>query len=162
LHKTGNARGKNEIDLMVLGVLTREPAHGYEVKKRIARSFGTQYPNISDSAIYPRLAQFEKVGLVESRIELQQQQGERSKNVYRLTEAVFKRVRELVATPVLVNGPVTDAKTDWPWRSRCWPGSPSGPGRLLPRRFRPMRTDKFLGHTSRRAGNSGPLTVHKQ
>lgn len=102
--------GKNEIDLMVLGVLTREPAHGYEVKKRIARSFGTQYPNLSDSAIYPRLAQFEKDGLVEGRIE--QQQGVPNKKVYRLTEAGLMRLRELVATPVEVTGAVTDAHTD--------------------------------------------------
>ena len=95
---------------MVLGVLTREPAYGYEVKKRIARSFGTQYPNLSDSAIYPRLAQFEKDGLVEGRVE--QQQGVPNKKVYRLTEAGLRRVRELVATPVAIAGAVTDANTD--------------------------------------------------
>ncbi len=102
--------GKNEIDLMVLGVLTREPAHGYEVKKRIARSFGTQYPNLSDSAIYPRLAQFEKDGLVEGRVE--QQQGVPNKKVYRLTEAGLRRVRELVATPVQATGANNDARAD--------------------------------------------------
>jgi DNA-binding PadR family transcriptional regulator len=78
--------GNNEIDLMLLDVLTREPAHGYEVKKRIARSFGTQYPNISASAIYSRLAQFEKDELVECRIE-QLPGGGRSKKVYRLSSA---------------------------------------------------------------------------
>ena len=102
--------GKNEIDLMVLGVLTREPAHGYEVKKRIARSFGTQYPNLSDSALYPRLGRFEKEGLIEGRIE--QQQGVPPKKVYRLTGAGLRRVRELVATPVEINGAVTKANTD--------------------------------------------------
>ena len=102
--------GKNEIDLMVLGVLTREPGHGYEVKKRIARSFGTQYPNLSDSAIYPRLAQFEKEGLIEGKVE--QQQGVPNKKVYRLTEAGLRRVRELVATPVQVTSAINDANAD--------------------------------------------------
>jgi DNA-binding PadR family transcriptional regulator len=43
--------GKNEIDLMVLGALLAGPAHGYHIKKRIAVSFGAQYPNLSDSAV---------------------------------------------------------------------------------------------------------------
>lgn len=36
--------GKNEVDLIVLGALLGGPAHGYEVKKRIALAFGVQYP----------------------------------------------------------------------------------------------------------------------
>jgi DNA-binding PadR family transcriptional regulator len=102
--------GKNEIDLMILGLLMQGPAHGYELKKRIAISFGTQYPNLSDSAIYPRLAQFEKEGLVEGKVE--QQQGVPNKKVYRLSEAGLKRMRELAATPVNASGVISDANAD--------------------------------------------------
>ena len=101
---------KNEIDLMFLGLLMQGPAHGYELKKRIAISFGTQYPNPSDSVLYHRLAQFEKEGLVTGKVE--QQQGVPNKKVYSLTEAGFRRVRELVATPIQLSGNLGDAYTD--------------------------------------------------
>jgi DNA-binding PadR family transcriptional regulator len=101
---------KNEIDLMFLGLLLQGPAHGYELKKRIAISFGTQYPNPSDSVVYPRLVQFEKEGLVTSKVE--QQQGVPNKKVYSLTEAGYKRVLELIATPIQMTGNLGDAYGD--------------------------------------------------
>jgi DNA-binding PadR family transcriptional regulator len=53
--------GKNEVDFIVLGVSLGGPAHGYEVKKkRIAISFGSQYHDLGDSGVYPRLVRFEK------------------------------------------------------------------------------------------------------
>ncbi|HEY3420997.1 MAG TPA: PadR family transcriptional regulator [Methanomassiliicoccales archaeon] len=93
--------GKNEVDLMVLGSLLGGPAHGYEIKKKIARSFNSQYPNLSDSAVYPRLSRFEKEGLVDSRIEVQSSVPNRK--VYTLTEKGKTRILELAATPVREN-----------------------------------------------------------
>ncbi len=90
--------GKNEIDLMVLGVLLAGPAHGYYIKKRIAISFGAQYPNLSDSAIYPRLLRFEKEGFIKSKIEMQYNAP--NKKVYQLTENGMEKIKRLVATPV--------------------------------------------------------------
>jgi DNA-binding PadR family transcriptional regulator len=68
--------GKNEIDLMVLGVLLAGPVHVYQIKKRMAASFVYQYPggtyaSISDSLVYPRLSRFEKEGFVNCRLEIQ-------------------------------------------------------------------------------------------
>ena len=68
--------GKNEIDLMVLGVLLAGPVHGYQIKKRMAATFVDQYPggpfaSISDSIVYPRLSRFEKEGFVKCRLEIQ-------------------------------------------------------------------------------------------
>jgi DNA-binding PadR family transcriptional regulator len=93
--------GKKEVDLMVLGSLLSGPAHGYEIKKIIARSFNSQYPNLSDSAVYPRLGRFEKEGLVDSRIEVQINVP--NKRVYKLTEKGRTRILELAATPVREN-----------------------------------------------------------
>jgi DNA-binding PadR family transcriptional regulator len=90
--------GKNETDLMILGSLLMGPAHGYEIMKRVSDVFGALYPRMSHSVLYPRLAQFEKDGLVMGKIE--QQLDAPNKKVYQLTEAGFKRVKVLVATPL--------------------------------------------------------------
>jgi DNA-binding PadR family transcriptional regulator len=89
---------KNEIDLMMLGSLLLGPTHGYELKRRIAYSFGLLYPNLSNSVLYPRLAKFEKDGLIKGKVEPQPDAPDRK--VYRLTRAGFKHVKALVATPV--------------------------------------------------------------
>jgi len=90
--------GRNDVDLVVLGALLGGPAHGYEVKKRITLAFASQYPNLSDSAIYPRLSFFEREGFVVSRVELQK--GAPSRRIYQLTDSGVKRIKELAATPV--------------------------------------------------------------
>jgi DNA-binding PadR family transcriptional regulator len=102
--------GKNEIDLMILGVLMAGPAHGYQIKKRIASTFGDQYPHLSDSAIYPRLINFDKEGLVKSQIQMQYNAP--NKKVYQLTEAGLKKIKALAATPVKANKKITNADGD--------------------------------------------------
>jgi len=102
---------KNEVDLIVLGALLGGPSHGYEVKKRIALAFASQYPNLSDSAVYPRLARFEKEGLVTSKIKVQK--GAPNKKIYQLTETWVKKIKELAATPVrLSQGGIRAAEAD--------------------------------------------------
>jgi DNA-binding PadR family transcriptional regulator len=93
---------KNEIDLMILGSLLVGPAHGYEIKRRIADSFGALYPNLSHSVLYPRLAQFEKEGFIKGKIELQHDAPNRK--VYQLTAAGFKHFKALAATPITLIG----------------------------------------------------------
>ena len=97
--------GKNEIDLMILGVLRAGPAHGYQIKKRIAATFSDQYPHLSDSSVYPRLLRFDKEGLIKSQIQIQENAP--NKKVYQLTEAGMQRIKELAATPVKVNKKIT-------------------------------------------------------
>jgi len=107
--------GKNEIDLMVLGVLLAGPAHGYQIKKRIAATFVDQYPggqyqSISDSTIYPRLSQFEKEGFVKCKLEIQTKAP--NKKIYQITENGLEQIEKLTATPVDLMGKVrsTDAQ----------------------------------------------------
>jgi DNA-binding PadR family transcriptional regulator len=90
--------GKNEIDLVVLGSLMAGPAHGYQIKKRIADTFGDQYLHLSDSAVYPRLIRLDKEGLIKS--QMQVQNNAPNKKVYQLTEAGLQKIKELAATPV--------------------------------------------------------------
>lgn len=107
--------GKNEIDLMLLGVLLAGPAHGYQIKKRITASFVDQYPggpyaSISDSVVYPRLSRFEKEGLVKCRLEIQSNAP--NKKIYQLTERGCEQIEKLTATPIDFGGKVryTDAQ----------------------------------------------------
>jgi DNA-binding PadR family transcriptional regulator len=90
--------GKNEIDLIILGLLKARPGHGYDLKKRIDFAFGPQYPNLSDSAIYPRLQEFEKKGFVTSRVVVQKHVPNRK--IYQITDSGLKYLRSLVETPV--------------------------------------------------------------
>jgi DNA-binding PadR family transcriptional regulator len=107
--------GKNEIDLMVLGVLLAGPVHGYQIKKRMAVTFVDQYPggpyaSISDSIVYPRLSRFEKEGFFKCRLEIQSKAP--NKKIYQLTERGCEQIEKLTATPVDFGGKVryTDAQ----------------------------------------------------
>jgi len=95
---------------MILASLLQGPAHGYEMIKNISESFGMQYPNLSHSAVYPRLAQFEKQQYVKCKIEPQRDAP--SRKVYWLTEVGFKRIKELVATPIEMTGAMRTTYVD--------------------------------------------------
>jgi DNA-binding PadR family transcriptional regulator len=103
--------GKVETDIIILGHFLQGPAHGYELKRRIDRSFGNFYIKIINSLLYPRLAQFENDGLIEGKRELQDKVPD--KKVYHLTESGKKKLRELVATPVKPRGGVLLDPTDF-------------------------------------------------
>ncbi len=94
--------GKNEIDLILLSGLLIGPAHGYQIKHRIEEGFGSFYFKLNNSLLYSRLAQFEGEGLIEGKLEIQE--GAPNKKVYHLTDAGYKRIRELAATPVKTTG----------------------------------------------------------
>ena len=106
----GPLMGKNEIDLMVLGALVLGPAHGYELKKRIADMFGSVYPNLSNSVLYPRLAHFQTEGYIKCKVESQTNAPNRK--VYWLTDGGIKRVKELTATPLQLTQPAQSTYTD--------------------------------------------------
>ncbi len=93
---------KNEIDLIILSGLLMGPAHGYQIKQRIDEGFGSFYLKINNGLLYPRLTQFESDGLIEGKLEIQE--GVPNKKVFHLTEAGYKRIRELAATPVKTTG----------------------------------------------------------
>jgi DNA-binding PadR family transcriptional regulator len=102
--------GKNEIDLMILGSLVLGPAHGYELKKRITDSFGSVYPNLSNSVIYPRLALFQEKGYIKCKIEPQKNAPDRK--IYWMTKEGFEQVKVLTATPIKLTGAVQSGYTD--------------------------------------------------
>lgn len=82
---------------LCLGALTTGPATGYEIKKRFEDTFG-YFMEISQSAIYPALAELLQEGLVTvSRVE---QETRPDKKIYSLTPAGRARFqRDLVEAP---------------------------------------------------------------
>ncbi len=89
---------KNEIDMVILGILIGAPLHGYMIKQAIEGSYGDRYFKLSNSAMYPTLARLENDGYIEGKREMQEAVPDRK--VYNITEAGRKRLIELVASPI--------------------------------------------------------------
>jgi DNA-binding PadR family transcriptional regulator len=94
--------GRNEIDLMILGVLLAGPAHGYQIKNRIAATFVDQYPggpcaSISDSIVYHDYHGSKRKGFVKCRLEIQSKAP--NKKIYQITESGCDQIEKLTATP---------------------------------------------------------------
>lgn len=70
---------------MLLALLAKEPAHGYELKQAIEQTFGSAYPSPNIGQIYVTLGRLERAGLVAS--EDVSQSGRPNKKVYELTPA---------------------------------------------------------------------------
>lgn len=56
---------RGAIGLVVLAMLQKEPAHGYQLTRRIGAQTG-QILSVSEGAVYPILHRFERLGFVES------------------------------------------------------------------------------------------------
>jgi DNA-binding PadR family transcriptional regulator len=80
------------LDILILAHLTRRPAHGYEIKKRVDVSLGS--PRLNNNVLYPALRRFEEAGALEG--ELVPQQGVPPRRVFRLTEAGQDLLRNLL------------------------------------------------------------------
>ncbi|MDH4177130.1 MAG: helix-turn-helix transcriptional regulator [Thermoleophilia bacterium] len=74
---------KGHVDLLVLSVLQRSPAHGYAVAERLRKRSSGVF-DLAEGTIYPALYRLEGQGLVESRWRTV---GGRRRRVYRLTTA---------------------------------------------------------------------------
>ena len=53
------------LELAVLGLLSEQPLHGYELKKRLSETLGPLY-GISFGSLYPALRRLEKSGAIEA------------------------------------------------------------------------------------------------
>jgi DNA-binding PadR family transcriptional regulator len=80
------------LDILVLAHLTKRPAHGYEIKKRVDMSVGS--PRLNNNVLYPALKRFEEAGAIEG--ELVPQQGVPPRRVFHLTEAGQDLLRNLL------------------------------------------------------------------
>ena len=82
---------------LLLALLAKEPAHGYELKQALEQVFGPAYPSPNIGQIYVTLGRLEKDGLV--RGEDVAQVGRPDKRVYALTAAGREAVAVWVDKP---------------------------------------------------------------
>ncbi|GAB3662831.1 PadR family transcriptional regulator [Streptomyces sparsus] len=71
--------------LPLLALLTRGPAHGYELKQDLEKLLGAAYPQPNVGQVYVTLGRLEKSGLIEG--EDVEQSGRPNKRTYRITDA---------------------------------------------------------------------------
>ncbi|MFF7202289.1 PadR family transcriptional regulator [Streptomyces sp. NPDC008141] len=76
--------------LPLLALLTRGPAHGYELKHDLEKLLGAAYPQPNVGQIYVTLGRLEKAGLIAG--EDVEQAGRPNKRTYRLTDAGHEAV----------------------------------------------------------------------
>src|ERR1700735_2556468 len=81
----------------LLGLLAKEPAHGYELKLALEQTFGAAYPSPNIGQIYVTLKRLEVDGLVRSQDV--EQTTRPNKRVYELTPAGREALRVWVEEP---------------------------------------------------------------
>ena len=95
------AKRSAALELAVLGVLAENPAHGYELRKRLVSVFGL-FNSISYGALYPTLKSLVERGFItEQDANPDSPYRKRTRIVYTLTDAGQAQLNELVAD----NGP---------------------------------------------------------
>jgi len=80
---------------VILALLSKEPAHGYELRQQLIEALGPVGQALNAGQVYVTLSRLERVGLVSAEQEGHPQQ--RNKRVYGLTPAGRERVREWLA-----------------------------------------------------------------
>jgi len=76
----------------ILALLSKEPAHGYELRQKLVRALGPAGEALNPGQIYVTLSRLQRAGLVE--VEDVEQAGLPDKRVYTLTASGRDRVRE--------------------------------------------------------------------
>jgi DNA-binding PadR family transcriptional regulator len=84
---------------VLLGLLHKEPAHGYELKGAIESMFGQVWPAVNIGQVYSTLARLERAGLVRSATVSQASRPDRK--VFELTAAGSEAVRRWVDEPAV-------------------------------------------------------------
>jgi DNA-binding PadR family transcriptional regulator len=80
------------IDVLILRHLSRTPAHGYELRKRVEATTGVVLHN---NSLYPALRRFEEAGAVTKTA--QPQQGRPPRHVYEMTDVGRDLLHDMLA-----------------------------------------------------------------
>ena len=75
--------GNGHLELLLLGVLARGPAHGYAVIAALREDSGGEF-DLPEGTVYPALHRLERSGLLASRWD---ESGPRRRRLYQLTAA---------------------------------------------------------------------------
>jgi DNA-binding PadR family transcriptional regulator len=96
------------VDVLLLAHLAGRPAHGYELRQRVAATTGFELHN---NALYPALRRFEEAGAVDKTLE--PQQGRPPRHVHEITATGLELLHDLLA-----DLPVDRARNDAEFLSR--------------------------------------------
>jgi DNA-binding PadR family transcriptional regulator len=80
---------------VILSLLAKEPAHGYELRQRLARALGPLGEALNPGQVYVTLSRLERAGLVDASEVAQPNHPD--KKVYELTASGRDRVRRWLA-----------------------------------------------------------------
>ncbi|MHA7985923.1 PadR family transcriptional regulator [Rathayibacter sp. CAU 1779] len=79
-------------EILILRHLSRRPAHGYELRKRIEETTGVV---INNNSLYPALRRFVEAGAVSMTVE--QQESRPPRHIYELTDVGRELLHDLIA-----------------------------------------------------------------
>ena len=107
------ARSRSEsLEFALLGLLSQDPLHGYELRKRLRTIFGP-FRALSFSVLYPQLRRMTETGLVEQESVPKGGRSKRTRLVYSITDALvalfenkFRLQRLLADEPELTLNPI--------------------------------------------------------
>jgi DNA-binding PadR family transcriptional regulator len=95
MRRAGMARSRSEsLEFALLGLLSQDPLHGYELRKRLRTIFGP-FRALSFSVLYPQLRRMTEVGLVEQESIPKGGRSKRTRLVYSITKKGRDRFDEL-------------------------------------------------------------------
>ena len=81
------------LEILILAHLARQPAHGYEIKKRVEYNTGGSRA-LNNNMLYPALRRFEEMGAVHR--EVVRQQGKPDRHIYSLTDRGIEILQSLL------------------------------------------------------------------
>ncbi|MFM9099256.1 MAG: PadR family transcriptional regulator, partial [Actinomycetota bacterium] len=90
----------DSLEFALLGLLAKEPLHGYELRKRLTTIFGP-FRALSFSVLYPQLRRMTLAGLIAQNEVPKGGRSKRTRIVYSITDRGVKKFDELTerATP---------------------------------------------------------------
>jgi DNA-binding PadR family transcriptional regulator len=74
------------VQLVILGLLSEQPRHGYDLRQEVERRLYATYINLSGGSLYYNLAQLERAGYVE-KARVEQNGRYPTRQVYQITSA---------------------------------------------------------------------------
>lgn len=80
-------------DILILVMLSSEPMHGYEIKKRVEQILGGSV-SLNNKVLYPALKRFEEMNAVQR--EVVRQEGKPDRHIYRITDHGRELMRMLL------------------------------------------------------------------
>ena len=81
------------LEILILGLLSKQPAHGYELKKRVEAALGGAM-TLNNKVLYPALKRFEEMGAVTS--ELVTQEALPPRRVFSVTDPGLDTLRDML------------------------------------------------------------------